>query len=147
MEKRQKAGRKVRLSFFKDFYGMYKAGMVNIEQATQNVAFTGHVIFKSELDKFQLENPDINMQDFTEFVTSVGALRTAGRVVRGQNNTRLSSKEKANSLGIAEADYSTYTALVDQMQTVRNELKKLITDKSYAVSFAITRSKKTAPNA
>ncbi|MHB8362864.1 MAG: hypothetical protein ACYDBX_04575 [Patescibacteria group bacterium] len=134
----------MRFDFFKQFYSMYKSGFANIDQAKSNVARSGHVLYKSEIEKFLAENPTFDAADFNEFLVSVGGLKSGGRVLTGGNGqTKLNSPEKMAQLGIKPHHEAEYLKLIAEIITAKKKLGEIIENTDYGVSFSITNHGKS----
>jgi len=127
------------------FYQGYKAEIQSLEQIKDNVEILEYFIFESELPKFTEKYPEVDIIEFQVFLTDAGAFKVAGKKASDGNGkaTRLNTVEKAQAVGVAEADLPRYQELVNAVFVITKELNKLCT--KGRVSFAIPKLKPKKP--
>lgn len=148
MAKRDK--RNSRFSSLKNFYDMYKSGLLNDEQVKQHIAFAkennGTCIFASEFEKFaEAYKEDIDagrlvMAEFEVFMTTTGALKKSneGKAKSGESSaprTRLNTVESAIERGVAPENVDIYIAGVNEIYAASAKINAVLT--KARVSFAI----------
>lgn len=144
----KRASRQTRFQFYKDLYGMVEAGYATEDQAKAQVGFTGHVLYKTEVPKFEAANPEINAEGFAAFLVNVGGLKSGGRVLTGRGgSTSLDSDAKIAQLGILPENVDEYKSIIGNIQSEKKRLAELIKTPHYGTSFSITLNKKAAADA
>jgi hypothetical protein len=138
--------RNSRFDTVKQLYGMVKGGYATEEQAKAQFTYGNVVIFKSELEKFALENADINIEDFTQFATNTGALKTSGKGEGkgGNKPSLLISDEKIAAIQIAPENVEAYKAALTALLNAKTTINSLIQNKDYTCGYYITKSGKKA---
>uniref|UniRef100_A0A6H1ZKB1 Uncharacterized protein n=1 Tax=viral metagenome TaxID=1070528 RepID=A0A6H1ZKB1_9ZZZZ len=132
-----RAKRDVRFDALRNYHAMYVAGIHDIDASKRNVEFTGHCLFKSELEKFQEKHPDVEMESFTQFLKETGGFRDKGKrpgTGKGGGKT-LNTVEKAEQIGVAPENIETYVTIINNVYDSIDALRQLVT--KGRVSFAI----------
>ena len=156
MAKRDK--RETRFSMLKSYYEMHKSGILgnsdeeSLAKAKANVEFArdnnGVMMFESELEKFAEKYPQIDIVDFTQFVTATGGLKTTaskGATGERESHTRLNTPEAAIERGVAEDKVAEYISEVEQIYVLAKSINSKMDNAR--VSFAIPKTKVADPNA
>jgi len=136
-----KESREVRFVTLKDWYIFYSQGMFDIKQVKEFVEKTGHRLYESELEKFSQSFPDINIDNFKQFLIDVQALKKAGRKApvgsgTGREHTiKMNTPEKAAQVGVAPEDFDEYLLYITTIYEAKALLQKIC--KKGVVSFAI----------
>ena len=108
-------GKKVtRFDVISKYFMAVETGIQPLERAKQNIAMLGYKIFKSELEKFAAEYPDINLDTFRTFLQAVDAYKVGGKKVTGVDGVRktyIDTVEKATEVGVAPENMEAYLAL------------------------------------
>lgn len=133
--------RNSRFDTVKQLYGMVKGGYATEQQAKDQFNYGQVVVFKSELGKFANENPDINLEDFTQFLTNTGALKVVGKTGK---TSLLTSDEKIAEIQIAPENVEIYRAALEQLNTAKTTINELIQNKIYVCGYYITKHTKKA---
>lgn len=138
--------RNSRFDTVKQLYGMVAGNYATEEQAKAQFAYGQVVIFKSELEKFAEENPDIDIAQFEAFLNNTGALKVAGKKSVGGGNkmTSLGSPEKIADLGITPENVEAYQTALKAMQEAKKAINDLIVTKEFTCGFYITKHGKKA---
>lgn len=149
MAKRDKL--EVRLGTIKSFYEMYTGGLLgstpeeNLERAVVNAEFVrknnGIFLFESELLKFYEKNPDVNPEDFQQYLDKTGFMKSSKKERTGTSgsSTRLNTVEGAEERSVSSENVEEYIRLVNQIYDISKQLNSLMT--GARVSFAIPRLK------
>lgn len=142
---KKRGSRPARFATLRGFYSTYKAGLLTSEAAKANVEATGFVIYESELEKFAAEYPDINMDDFTEFIKTHGAHKIAGKKVTGtQRQYQLNTKEKALQIGVAPENLDEYIKLMNLGYQWKDKLQSIVPLGTVTLSIPIRQPKAEA---
>lgn len=138
--------RNSRFDTVKQLYGMVAGGYATEEQAKAQFAYGNVVVFKSELEKFAEENPDIDIAQFESFLSNTGALKIAGKKGTGGGNkmTSLGSAEKIADLQILPENVEAYQTALKAMQDAKKAINDLIVAKEFTCGFYITKHGKKA---
>jgi len=146
-----KGSREVRFITLKDWFGMKQAGMLDIEQVKQFVEKTGHRIYESELDKFSLSFPEINKDEFHQFLLDAQALKRAGRkapVGSGRERTiKINSLNKAVQVGVSAENYDEYVLLLQTIYTAKARLSEICVNGIVSFAIPVKKDKKVSATA
>lgn len=123
------------------FYQGFRAEIQTLENVKDNLEMLEYFIFESEMEKFSAKYPEVDMINFKSFLEEVDGFKVAGKKSSGENGrtTRLNTAEKAESVGVAQADFPRYRELIETVFAATKELNKLCT--TGRVSFAIPKLK------
>jgi len=139
----KKAAKAVRMDWFKQMYSSFKAGYTSEESLLANIKLAGHVLSPKEVEKLLSENPDIDANDFNEFMVKVEGIKVGGRTVGAGRTSTLDSDEKVQQLGVEPDNVESYKSLIQLVREAKKDITKIISP-SFRVSFSITRIKKVS---
>jgi len=137
--------RSFRLETVKQLYAMVKGGYTSEDAAKAQFAYSNVVVFKTELEKFAQDNPDINMEDFANFLINTESLQVAGKkATSGGRVSSLASDEKIVALGILPENVEAYQSALAQLAEAKAKINELIVTKEFSCGYYITKHGKKA---
>lgn len=138
--------RDTRFATLRTLFSSHRADLMDLEVCKKNVEMCGYVVYETEIEKFAVENPDIDIEQFVQWLKDVNALKIPGKKSStggsGNRNRSINTVEKAEQVGVAPENVEKYLDLVNQIFALKDELAPLCTNG--VISFAIPLKKEKA---
>ncbi len=138
-----KAKRNARFDVISKLYGGYIGGNQSMEQIKMNLEFLGYFVTEAEIPKFAEQHPEINIEQFTQFLKDADAFKVSkGKPKGGGQKTHLNTIEAAQERGVAPENIQKYIDAVEAIYANVKVLNELMT--TAKASFACPQFKKDA---
>lgn len=122
------------------FYQALKNGDQSVEDIAKNVSLLEYTVYESQMGKFAEEYPEVNADEFREFLKSVGAYKEAGKSSGGgRRSSTLNTPEKAAQVGVAPENVEEFVKLTTAIKEAGGRLNEICT--TGRVSFSIPKLK------
>lgn len=145
-----KAKRNARFDVIARLYAGFKSGNQTADQISQNLEILEYFLTEAELPKFTEQNPEVDLNDFTEFLKTVNGFKVSKKKSAGGNRgggkTHLNTVEAAQERGVAPENVESYISLVNSVYETSKQINALMTQGA-RVSFAIPMLKEKAEEA
>jgi len=119
-----KAKRNSRFDVISKLYEGFKSGNQTMEQIKMNLEFLGYFVTETEIPKFVEQHPEVDLEQFTQFLKDADALKTPKTKTKsgGGQRTHLNTVEAAQERGVAPENVQRY---IDTVETIYLNVKIL----------------------
>ncbi len=114
-----------KFDIIKTFYSNHRADLLDSDTVKKSLSHMGTILTPKEVDKFIEKYPDIDAEDFIQFLTDMGAIKQKAEKLPGSGGmTKLNTAEKAELLGIPEEFVNDYINGMSHLLQVRNQFQE-----------------------